>query len=146
MPEEAKKTQEKKETKSTQKTVEKETKPASKEQPKEDKTQETPKTEEVPKEPQKPKFEGTDFNPWSVLKYPHLAEKSMNMVEMDNKLVFMVDRKARKEEIKEAIERGFNVKVESVNVLITQKGVKKAYAKLDAASDATDIASRLGML
>lgn len=143
MPEETKKIEEKKEVKPTEKTIEKttektEVKPVTKEAKIEEK--------EVPKEPQKPKFEITDFNPWTVLKYPHLAEKSMNMVEMDNKLVFMVDRRARKEEIKKAIEKGFNVKVESVNVLITQKGVKKAYAKLDASSDAVDIASRLGML
>ena len=33
---------------------------------------------------------------WNAILYPHLAEKSMNMVEAENKLVFMVKRKATK--------------------------------------------------
>jgi len=104
-----------------------------------------PEVKTEPKE-EKPKFEVTDFNPWDVLKYPHLTEKSMNMVELENKLVFVADIKANKAEIKEAIERGFNVKVEAINLEITQKGLKKVYATLDSNSDATDIASKLGML
>ena len=30
------------------------------------------------------------FNPWKVLLHPYLAEKSMNMIEMQNKLTFKV--------------------------------------------------------
>jgi len=105
---------------------------------------ESKKPEAKPKET--PKFEVTDFNPWNVLKYPHLTEKSMNMVEFENKLVFIADRRAKKEEIKEAIERGFNVKVDAVNLEITRKGLKKVYAKLNSQNDAVDIASKLGML
>lgn len=86
------------------------------------------------------------YNPWKVLMYPHLAEKSMNMVELENKLVFIVNRKAKKAEIKEAIERGFGVKVLAVNMEITQKGNKKAYIKLHPDYMAADIASRLGMI
>ena len=86
------------------------------------------------------------YNPWDVLRYPHLAEKSMNMVELENKLVFMVSRKSTKSQIKEAVEKGFNVKVLSVNVEITRKGAKKAYIKLAPESMASDIASRMGMI
>jgi len=86
------------------------------------------------------------FDPWTVLKYPHLAEKSMNMVELENKLVFMVDRRASKPEIKEAVEKGFGVKVVSINLEITRKGQKKAYVKLGPGHMAADIASRLGMV
>ena len=40
------------------------------------------------KEPKKEvKKEEPKYNPWNVLKYPHLAEKSMNMVELENKLI-----------------------------------------------------------
>jgi large subunit ribosomal protein L23 len=81
-----------------------------------------------------------------VLVHPHLAEKSMNMVEFENKLTFIVRREATKREIKEAIENLFGVKVVSVQTEITSKGVKKAYAKLSPEHSAGEIASRLGMV
>ena len=83
---------------------------------------------------------------WNVLMYPQLAEKSMNMVELENKLVFVVNKKATKEEIKEAIESKFKVRVIKVNVEVTRKGEKKAYIKLHPDDSAADIASRMGML
>jgi large subunit ribosomal protein L23 len=85
-------------------------------------------------------------DPWDTLKYPHLAEKSMKMVESENKLVFMVRRNSRKKEIKEAIENAFSVKVERVNFEITMKGEKKAYVKLRPEFSASDIATRMGMV
>lgn len=103
------------------------------------------KAEKAAGKPEKPKPE-VAFNPWKVLFYPHLAEKSMNMVELENKLVFIVDRNANSIEIKKAVEIGFGVKVKSVNTEITTKGVKKAYIKLHPDFMAADIASRLGML
>jgi len=87
-----------------------------------------------------------EFNPWRILRFPHLTEKSMNMIDTQNKLVFIVDRRIGKNEIKEAVERGFSVKVAKVNVEITRKGQKKAYVKLAPEFDATDIASKLGMM
>ena len=70
----------------------------------------------------------------------------MNMVEMDNKLVFIVRRDSKRIKIKEAIEKGFGVKVLAVNMLITRKGQKKAYIKLHTDYSAADIATRLGMI
>jgi len=105
------------------------------------------KREQKPAEKREEKpGKGKGYNPWDVLRYPHLAEKSMNMVELENKLVFMVSRKSTKSQIKEAVERGFNVKVLSVNVEITRKGAKKAYIKLAPENMASDIASRMGMI
>lgn len=83
---------------------------------------------------------------FKLIKHPHLAEKSMNMVETANMLVFMVDRRATKADIKKAIEKGFNVQVQRVNVEITRNGDKKAYIKLKDTSSAADVASRLGMI
>jgi large subunit ribosomal protein L23 len=82
----------------------------------------------------------------SILMYPHLTEKSMKMVEMENKLVFMTRRNSKRKEIKEAIERTFNVKVRSVNFEITTRGEKKAYVKLYPEFSASDIASKMGMV
>jgi len=87
-----------------------------------------------------------EYNPWGVLLYPHLAEKSMNMVELENKLVFIVSRKANKNDIKEAVEKGFDIKVANVKTEITTKGLKKAYIRLAEGYEAADVASRLGMI
>ena len=127
-----------------------EKKEQNKEQKKEDKKKDKKKDDKKDtdksksKEPKMKVVEG--FDPWNVLHYPHLAEKSMNMVEMQNMLVFIVRRDARKDKIKEAVEKGFGVKVLKVNVTITRKGQKKAYIKLGADYDAADIATRLGMI
>ena len=83
---------------------------------------------------------------WDTLLYPHLAEKSMNMIELENKLVFIVKRDANKNEIKEALEKGFNIKVLRVNTEITRTGEKRAYVKLHTDSSAIDIATRMGMI
>jgi len=88
----------------------------------------------------------TSYDPWDVLMYPNLAEKAMNMVEIENKLIFVVRKFANKADIKEAVEKGFNVTVLKVNVERTQSGEKKAYIKLSSKDSAADIASRLGML
>lgn len=87
-----------------------------------------------------------ETDPWSILMYPHLAEKSMKMVEAENKLVFMVRRNAKKGQIKDAIERAFDVKVTKVNFEITMEGQKKAYVKLSPEFSASDIATRMGMV
>ena len=83
---------------------------------------------------------------WNVLVYPHLTEKSMNMVELENKLVFIVNKKADKKEIKEAVEKEFDVKVEWVRTEITTRGQKKAFVKIHPDFSAADIASKLGMI
>ena len=66
-------------------------------------------------------------------------------MESENKLVFVVDRKAKKNEIKEAIEKMFKVKVLKVNVF-NIKGMKKAYIKFSDETPAIDIATNLGLM
>jgi len=67
-------------------------------------------------------------------------------MESENKLVFVVDRKANKKDIKEAIETMFKVKVKSVNTLIDPEGNKKAYVKFSEETPAIDIATQLGLM
>jgi large subunit ribosomal protein L23 len=85
-------------------------------------------------------------DPWKILMFPQLAEKSMNMVETENKLVFIVSKKATKKQIREAVEKQFKVRTIGASVQITRKGQKKAIVKLHPDDSAADIASRLGML
>lgn len=86
------------------------------------------------------------MDPWKILLYPHITEKSTDLIERGNKLVFIVDRRANKKQIKEAVERAFDVKVEKVNTMITMNGKKKAFVKLKPEYKAADIAVRLGMI
>ena len=87
-----------------------------------------------------------DFDPFKVIKYPLLTEKAIGLIETQNKIVFVVDRKATKKQIAKAVEKLFEVKVDEVRTLIDRKGRKKAYVKLSKEYKATDIATRLGMI
>jgi len=86
------------------------------------------------------------MDPWKTLKYPHMTEKSVSMIERENKIVFVVDRKADKGKIKSAFEAAFSVKVEKVNTEVTMKGEKKAYIKLKPENKAIDVAVKLGIV
>ena len=86
------------------------------------------------------------MDPFKILKYPVMTEKNVRLVDTENKIVFIVDRKANKHEIKGAFEKLFEVKVEKVNTLITPKGLKKAYIKLKKEYSARDIATKLGIV
>ncbi len=81
-----------------------------------------------------------------IIQYPLMTERSVNMIEYENKLVFMVARTATKSMIAKAIEELYEVEAETVNTLITRKGEKKAFVKLKEEYDASDVAIRLGIL
>jgi len=85
------------------------------------------------------------MDPYKIIKKPLISEKDFELIEKENKLVIEVDIRANKHQIKESIERLYNVKVEKVNTLITPKGTKKAYVRLSEFDDAADIASRMGL-
>jgi len=68
------------------------------------------------------------------------------LVEKENKLVFIVDRRIGKEEIKKAFEDVFKVKVDKINTMITREGKKKAFIKLKKEYSAADVAVKLGMI
>jgi len=88
----------------------------------------------------------SEFDPWKILLFPHTSEKSTRLIERENTVVFVVDRKANKSEIKRAFEQAFGVKVERVNVAVTSKNYKKAYIKLSPKHSAADIAMKLGIV
>ncbi len=80
-----------------------------------------------------------------ILKYPLATEKTVTLVEKENTLLFIVDMKATKQQIKFAVERDFEVKVARVNTHMMQ-GMKRAYVKLDGAFFARDIMTKLGLM
>ena len=81
-----------------------------------------------------------------VIRYPLMTERSVNMIENENKLVFIVDRRANKHEIARAVRNLYGVEADIIRTLITPKGLKKAFVKLKEDFDASDIAIRLGIL
>ena len=85
-------------------------------------------------------------NPYEVIVRFVLTEKSLRLAERENKITVIVRRTATKKEVKEAIEKLYNVKVAKVNTLITPTGEKKAYVKLTPEYNAMDLLSRLGLV
>lgn len=83
---------------------------------------------------------------WEVLEHPHMTEKAMDKVDMDNEIVMVVHLDADKKQIKNAFEALFDVTVEGVNTSITPQADKKAYIKLSEADNAMDVATELGMM
>ena len=81
-----------------------------------------------------------------IIKYPLATEKSIRLMEAENKLVFVVDRKATKPEIKKAIEELFKAKVVAVNTHHSVTGEKRAYVTLAKETPAIDIATTLGIM
>ncbi|MEK6812904.1 MAG: 50S ribosomal protein L23 [Nanoarchaeota archaeon] len=81
-----------------------------------------------------------------VIKYPLSTEKIMGLMQNENKLVFVVDKKATKQEIKQEIESAFKVKIMKVTTVITPQGIKKAYVKLAPEHQAIDLATNLGLM
>ena len=86
------------------------------------------------------------MNPYTIIKYPLMTEKAVRLMESENKLIFIVERKAKKTEIKKAIEEVFKVHIIKVNTMITSRGLKKAYIKLAKDTPALDVATQLGLI
>lgn len=86
------------------------------------------------------------MDPQEVVLYPLMTEAASLVVEKENKLVFIVNLKAGKIDVKKAVEELYEVKVEKVNLLITPQGEKKAFVKLHPDYKAADVAIKLGIL
>jgi large subunit ribosomal protein L23 len=86
------------------------------------------------------------MDPYEVVFYPLMTESASLMVEKENKLVFAVNLKASKTDVKRAVEQLYEVKVQSVNTQVTPAGEKKAFVKLHPDYQAADVAIKLGIL
>ncbi len=82
----------------------------------------------------------------TVILYPLISEKAVQLVNTRNTIVFIVERRATKSQIKREVEELYNVKVKKVNTLITPDGRKKAYVKLSDEYDASELAAKLGVI
>ncbi|MBU2559991.1 50S ribosomal protein L23 [archaeon] len=85
------------------------------------------------------------MNPFDVIIHPDVTEKSMKLLESENKLVFVVSLKSKKIDIRNAVETLYEVKVTDVNTLVNPKGVKKAYIQLSPDFKAEEVATKVGI-
>ncbi|RMZ92568.1 hypothetical protein DV736_g134, partial [Chaetothyriales sp. CBS 134916] len=76
-----------------------------------------------------------------VIIHPLNTESAMKKIEEHNTLVFVVDVKANKRQIKDALKKLYDVDTVKINTLIRPDGTKKAFARLTTDVDALDIAA-----
>ena len=81
-----------------------------------------------------------------IILYPLISEKAVNMIESENKIVFIVNSSAGKQDVKSAVEKLYNVKVESIRTNNDRKGRKSAIVRLKKEFKADDLATKLGVI
>jgi large subunit ribosomal protein L23 len=81
-----------------------------------------------------------------VLKHVLPSEKATLMIDSENKLPFIVDLRANREEIKREVEIVFGTSVKSVRTLISSKGEKKAIIEFEDEGKAKEVGTSLGIL
>ena len=79
-----------------------------------------------------------------ILLHAYVTEKSMDEMERQNKLEFVVDRRASRAEIRRAVEEVYQCKVAAVNTKIVRVG-KNATVRFAPPFSAEDIGSRAGV-
>ncbi|KAI0168607.1 60S ribosomal protein L25 [Pestalotiopsis sp. IQ-011] len=76
-----------------------------------------------------------------IIVHPLNTESAMKKIEENNTLVFIVDIKANKAQIKGALKKLYDIDTQKINTLVRPDGSKKAYCRLTADVDALDIAA-----
>lgn len=93
----------------------------------------------------KSKDRNKNKNPHAVISHPLISEQTVASMDKDNMLVFIVERRASKKDIKQAIEELYEVELVSVNTMILPDGRKKAYVKLREEYLADEVATKIGV-
>lgn len=80
-----------------------------------------------------------------MLLKPITSEKAVKLLDAENTLLFVTERRARKPDIKKEVETLFSVKVKSVRTHLMHNQ-KYAYVTLTKEHPAIDVATKLGMM
>ena len=83
---------------------------------------------------------------FAILQAPCSSERFYKKMEKENTIIFYVDPRANKQEIKAAFKEAFGIKPEKVNTLNTILGRKKAFVKLPKGNEASEVANKLGLI
>lgn len=81
----------------------------------------------------------------SLIVAPYVTEKTFNQIEKENKLAFIVNERAGKKEIIEAIRILYEAEIDEVNTTRTIRG-KKAFVHFRAPEGARELATKLGLV
>ncbi|GFR73771.1 60S ribosomal protein L23a-like [Elysia marginata] len=99
-----------------------------------------------PKYPRKSVNKTNKLDQYALIKYPLTTESAMKKIEDNNTLVFIVDKRANKPMIKQAVKKLYNIDVAKVNTLIRPDCEKKAYVRLASDHDGLDVANKIGII
>ncbi|HWP78225.1 MAG: 50S ribosomal protein L23 [Thermoproteota archaeon] len=80
-----------------------------------------------------------------IILRPYITEKTFALIEKDSRICFIVDSRANKSQIKEAIKTLYEENVTDINTAKTISG-KKAFVKFESVEKARDLATKIGML
>ena len=81
----------------------------------------------------------------AVIIAPYVTEKTFNQIEKENKLAFIVNEKASKKQIIDAISILYEAEIDEANTTRTIRG-KKAYVKFKTSEGARDLATKLALV
>jgi large subunit ribosomal protein L23 len=81
----------------------------------------------------------------AIILAPYVTEKTFNLIERENKLTFIVNERASKRRIIEALRILYESEAIEVNTARTIQG-KKAFVKFKAVEGARDLATKLGLV
>merc|ERR1712224_757883 len=99
-----------------------------------------------PKYPRRSVPRHNKLDKYCILKYPLTTESAMKKIEDNNTLVFIVDVRATKTKVKDAVSSMYDIQCAKVNTLIRPDGQKKAYVRLTQDYDALDVANKIGII
>ncbi|RZB84148.1 60S ribosomal protein L23a [Glycine soja] len=131
-----------------------------------------PRTLKKDRNPKYPRISAPPRNKldhYQILKFPLTTESAMKKIEDNNTLVFIVDLRADKKKIKDAVKKMYDIQAKKVNTLISEfdiavflpniyytetymfcafwpDGTKKAYVRLTPDYDALDVANKIGII
>lgn len=83
---------------------------------------------------------------YNIVKYPLQTESAMEKIESHNTITFIVDPRANKHQIKQAVEKLYQFKVQKCNTLIRPDGQKKAFVRLTPDFQALEAANKMGFV
>lgn len=108
-----------------------------------------PRTLKTPRKPKYARRIPSDFakmDKFAIIKSPITTEAAMKKIEEINTLVFLVDIRANKYQIRQAVKELYDVSCSQVNTLVRPDGKKKAYVRLTSDYDALDVANKIGII
>ncbi|KAL0216664.1 hypothetical protein P9112_008848 [Eukaryota sp. TZLM1-RC] len=108
-----------------------------------------PKTLALPRNPKFPHIARTCVSKndkYQMIRHPLTTESAMKLIEDQNTLVFVVDKRATKTSLIRTIKDLYNVTPMRINTVNTANGDKKAYVRLAPSDEALVVANSIGLL